>query len=62
VNSIYYCDEVLAQGLLPDIRQLSGVDGYVFQQDGAPAHRSRHTVAYLKANVPEFIELAAEQF
>jgi inhibitor of nuclear factor kappa-B kinase subunit alpha len=56
VNSVYYCDEVLAQGLLPDIRQLSGVDGYVFQQDGAPAHRSRHTVAYLKANVPEFIE------
>ena len=56
VNSIYYCNEVLAQGLLPDIRQLSGVDGYVFQQDGAPAHRSRHTVAYLKAKVPEFIE------
>src|ERR1043165_5573696 len=56
VNSICYCDKVLAQGLLQDIRQLSGVYGYVFQQDGAPAHRSRHTVAYLKANVPEFIE------
>jgi hypothetical protein len=56
VNSVYYCDEVLARGLLPDVRQLSGVDGYIFQQDGAPAHRSRHTVAYLNANVPEFIE------
>ena len=56
VNSVYYCDEVLARGLLRDIRQLSGVDGYIFQQDGAPAHRSRHTVAYLNANVPELIE------
>ena len=29
---------------------------FVFQQDGAPAHRSHHTVAYLRSNVPEFIE------
>ena len=28
----------------------------LFQQDGAPAHRSRRTVAYLRSNVPEFIE------
>ena len=28
----------------------------LFQQDGAPAHRSRHTVAYLRSNVPEFFE------
>ena len=28
----------------------------LFQQDGAPAHRSRHTVAYLRSKVPEFIE------
>ena len=28
----------------------------LFQQDGAPANRSRHTVAYLRSNVPEFIE------
>ena len=28
----------------------------LFQQDGAPAHRSRHTVAYLHSNVPEFTE------
>jgi len=41
VNSVYYCKEVLARGLLPNIRQLSGVDGFTFQQDGAPAHRSR---------------------
>jgi len=28
----------------------------LFQQDGAPAHRSRHTVAHLRSNVSEFIE------
>ena len=28
----------------------------LFQQDGAPAHRSQHTVAYLCLNVPEFFE------
>jgi len=55
VNSVYYCDEVLGRGLLPDMRLKSGND-FVFQQDGAPAHRSRHTVEFLNANVPEFIE------
>ena len=29
VNSAYYCDEVLARGLLRDIRQLSGVDAWL---------------------------------
>jgi len=28
----------------------------LFQQNGAPALYSRHTVAYLRSNVPEFIE------
>lgn len=58
VNSSYYCDHVLeGNGLLRDIRQLSG-NNFIFQQDGAPAHRSRQTVAFLNANVPEFIEPA----
>jgi len=43
VNSIYYCHEVLAKGLLPVIRCLSGND-FTFQQDGVPSHRSKHTV------------------
>lgn len=45
VNSVYYCEKVLQNGLLPDIRRQSGAH-YIFQQDGAPAHRSRHTVAF----------------
>jgi len=55
INSSYYCDNVLEQGLLPDVHSLSN-DDFLFQQDGEPAHRSRHTVAYLRSNVPEFIE------
>ena len=55
INSVYYCENVLEQGLLPDISRISSND-FVFQQDGAPAHRSRYTVAYLRSHVPEFIE------
>jgi len=41
------CDEVglLGRELLPDMRLKSGND-FFFQQDGAPTHRSRHTVEF----------------
>ena len=55
INSVYYCDNVLEQGLLPGIRRLSN-DDILFQQYAAPAHRSRQTVPYLRSHVPEFIE------
>ena len=55
-NSTYHCNHVLeANSLLRDIRRLSG-NHFIFQQDGAPAHRSRQTVAFLNMKVPEFIE------
>ena len=41
--------------LLPDIIAHSG-ENFTFQQDGALAHRSRKTVAFLTAHVPDFIE------
>ena len=41
-----FCDDTPFAAMLPNL----------FQQDGAPAHRSRHTVAYLCSNVPEFFE------
>jgi len=40
------CDDTPFAATLPNL----------FQQDGVPAHRSRHTVAYLHSNVPEFTE------
>jgi len=42
-----FCDDTPSAAMLPNL----------FQQDGALAHRSRHTVAYLRSNVPpEFFE------
>jgi len=55
IDSAYYCDHVLKNGFLPDIHRLSG-NNFTFQQDGAPSHRSKHTVAFLQTNVPHFIE------
>ena len=46
INSVYYCDNVLEQGLglLPAIDRISNND-FVVQQDRVPAHRSHHTVS-----------------
>ena len=54
VNSDYYRNTVLLNMLMLDIRSVFG-DYYVFQQDGAPAHRSRDTVTMLQRETPEFI-------
>jgi len=54
INGAYYRDVLLAQNLLPAIRQQSG-DYYIFQQDGAPSHRAYDTVEMLKRETPAFI-------
>src|SRR5678816_4896181 len=54
VNGAYYRDVLLTQHLLPAIKQVSG--GYfTFQQDSAPAHRARETIALLSRETPDFI-------
>jgi len=63
VDGRCYCETLLQNCLLPDIRQLYGGE-FVFQQDGAPSHRAMLTVEFLQQYVPNFIEpfcLAAEQ-
>lgn len=55
VNGAYYRNNLLAQKLLPDIRKISQGEFFVFQQDGAPAHRARDTVAFLEQETPDFI-------
>ena len=57
MNRVYYCENVLEQGLMPAIccRPISNNE-FVFQQNGVAAHRSHDTVAYLCSNVPEYIE------
>jgi len=54
VNGDYYRNAVLLNMLLLDIRSVFG-DYYVFQQDGAQAHRARDTVTMLQRETPEFI-------
>jgi len=54
INTVYYCENVLEQGLLSGIRRIS--NDFLFQQDRAPAHRLHHTVVYVRSYVPEFIE------
>ena len=34
INSVYYCEKVVEQGLLPAIRHMS--NDFVFKHDGAP--------------------------
>ena len=51
VNGQYYSD--ILQELLPGILAFS--DSYIFQEDGAPAHRARETVELLGNETPDFI-------
>ena len=53
VNGAYYRDVVLSQ-LLTDMKNASG-EYYIFQQDSAPAHRARDTIALLQRETPAFI-------
>jgi len=39
VDILYYCENVLKQGLLPDIQALFGGD-FTFQQGGAPCMKN----------------------
>ena len=56
INSQYYCEKVLGQGLLPDIRTRCGRYKWTLQQDGAPSHTARSTVQYLQRENINFIE------
>src|SRR5688572_29715015 len=50
----FYRDVLLKQDLLPDIRDITD-EYFIFQQDSAPAHRARYTVALLETETPDFI-------
>jgi len=55
INGQYCRDVMLAQHLLPAMRDISG-NMFVFQQDSAPAHWARETVEFLTLNTPSFID------
>ena len=53
VNSDIYID-LLNKKVLPWIKKQDWANGYCFMQDGAPAHTSNKTQAYLRENFDEF--------
>jgi hypothetical protein len=53
INSQYYVDSLLPK-LVEDCETLMQ-DDYTFQQDGAPAHTSRHAQDWLSQRTPDFI-------
>ena len=53
INGQYYSDVLLVEDLLPKIREFS--EFYIFQQDGATAHKALETVALLTNETPDFI-------
>ena len=63
INSVYYCENVLEQGLLPAIRRISNSD-FVLKQDGAPctSYSSWGLPAFQCAWVHWTRKLAAEQY
>jgi inhibitor of nuclear factor kappa-B kinase subunit alpha len=56
VNSDYYCQRVLGEGLLADIRTRCQRYTWTLQQDGAPSHTAKTTLAYLQRENVKFIE------
>ena len=55
VDSKYYCESLLSQ-LIPEMTNLSG-GNFIFQQDGARAHTSKYTIAYIDKNFPPNVDI-----
>lgn len=56
VNSEYYCEHVLRQGLLPVIQATCVMNNWTLQQDGATSHTARNTINFLRQENVDFIE------
>src|SRR6218665_1438112 len=54
VNGKYYRNVLLMEKMLPATWGMSS-DFFIFQQDSAPAHRAKDTIALLRRQTPSFI-------
>src|SRR6218665_1947032 len=54
VNGEYYRNVLFMEKMLPAICGMSS-DFFIFQQDSAPEHRARDTIALLRREAPSFI-------
>ncbi len=55
VNADYYCNNILAESLLPSMNNLSN-GNFVLQQDGARPHTAQATLAFLAQENVQFCE------
>lgn len=55
INAAVYEEEILRKNLLPHAEAVFGDEPWVFQQDGAPAHRANKVQQWLRENVPDFL-------
>src|SRR6218665_2262470 len=51
VNSQYYCQNVLGDGLLPDIRAICQHHTWTLQQDGAPSHTAKNNISFIEPDM-----------
>jgi len=51
VSSSYYCERVVGEGLLPDIRAKCRQYRWTLQQDGAPPHAAKNTLGLCSSRV-----------
>src|SRR6218665_3532870 len=54
VNDEYYRNVLLMEKMLPAIWRIAS-DFFIFQQDSAPAHRAKDTIALLRRKTPSFV-------
>ena len=55
IDAEYYCDRLLSQ-LIPEMTNISG-GNFIFQQDGARYHTTKHTMSYFDSNLPQQAEI-----
>lgn len=56
INSHYYVERILNDGLLPWAEAEYGEDNWSFTQDGAPSHTSKMTQEWLKKKNSSFLD------
>lgn len=56
INAKVYQLKILRQNLLPESKRLFQNEPWVFQQDGAPAHRANTTQQWCQRNLADFID------
>ncbi|PIC23776.1 hypothetical protein B9Z55_017354 [Caenorhabditis nigoni] len=56
INKEYYIKRILEDEVLPWSQAHFGNQHWVFQQDGAPAHRAKITQEWCKTHFPDFIQ------